>query len=255
MKKIVVPALMLFVSISSSAETATYSFTTGLDYSSGKYGQTDTTDITCIPFTGKVEFDRTTLKLTVPWIQIVGSGAVTGGANNQIVLGSSKGVRTRESGLGDIVTSATYSLIESSEYQFVLDITGKVKFGTASYTKGLGTGENDYTIETDAYKTFNKLTLLGTIGYRALGDPAQINLNNVWFTSLGAGYKIDASNSAGAYVDLRQATSTTGTNLREYTAYYVHKFNSQYKLQSYLVYGDTRSSADWGGGLMLGYSW
>jgi hypothetical protein len=255
MKKIVVPALLLIVTISSSAETATYNFTTGLDYSSGKYGQIDTTDITCIPFTGKVEFERTTLKLTIPWIQIVGTGAVTGGANNQIVLGNSKRVRTRESGLGDIVTSATYSLVESSEYKFVLDVTGKVKFGTASYDKGLGTGENDFTFETDAYKTFDKFTLLGTIGYRTLGEPAQINLNNVWFTSFGAGYKIDSSNSAGAYLDLRQATSATGTNLREYTAYYVHKFNPQYKLQSYLIYGDTRSSADWGGGIMLGYSW
>ncbi len=255
MKKNVVALFLLLVSITSSAETGAFSFTTGVDYSSGKYGQADTTDITCVPFTGKYEQDRLTLKLTVPWIQIVGTGAVTGGVNNLIVVGNSNKVRTRESGLGDIITSATYSVIESPANKFVLDVTGKVKFGTASYSRGLGTGENDYTVETDAYKTFEQVTLLGSLGYRVLGDPKQYNLNNVWFGSFGAAYKFNAANSAGAYVDLRQATSASGTDLREYTVYYVHKFNPQYKLQTYLVHGDTRSSADWGGGLMLGYSW
>ena len=255
MKNIVVAVLLSLVSITSSAESGAFSFTTGVDYSSGKYGQADSTDITCIPFTGKYTSDRLTLKLTVPWIQIVGTGAVTGGNNNQVVLGNASKVRTSESGLGDIITSATYSVVESPTYKFVLDVTGKVKFGTASFSRGLGTGENDYTLEADAYKTFEQVTLMGTLGYRVLGDPAQINLNNVWFTSLGAGYKFDSANSAGAYVDLRQATSAAGTNLREYTVYYVHKFNQQYKLQTYLVYGDTRSSADWGGGVMMGYSW
>jgi hypothetical protein len=254
MNRILVFAFSLFASMTSSADTGAFSFTTGVDYSSGKYGQADTTDITCIPFTGKYEIDRLTFKLTVPWIQIVGTGAVTGGDNNIIVLGKSSIARTRQSGLGDIITSATYSIIESPENKFLLDLTGKVKLGTASYTKGLGTGQNDYTAQADAYKTFNKTTLFGTLGYRVLGDPEYINLNNVWFASLGAAYKFDISNSAGAYIDLRQATSDAGTNLREYTVYYVHKFNPQYKLQTYLVHGDTRSSADWGGGLMIGYT-
>ena len=255
MKKIIVFALLLLVSITSSADTGAFSFSTGVDYSSGKYGQADTTDITCIPFTSKYELNRLTLKLTVPWIQIVGTGAVTGGSNNIIVLGKSNMARTRESGLGDVITSATYTVIESPSNKFILDATAKVKFGTASFSRGLGTGENDYIVEADAYKTFEQTTLFGTLGYRVLGDPNYINLNNVWFGSLGAAYKFDAANSAGAYVDLRQATSDVGTSLREYTAYYVHKFNEQYKLQTYLMHGDTSSSADWGGGLMLGYSW
>jgi len=255
MKKFVVAAFLLILSTTSSADTGAFSFTTGVDYSSGKYGQKESTDITCIPFTGKYEQDKLTLKLTIPWIQIVGSGAVTGGVNNLIVLGNANTTRTRESGLGDIITSATYSIIESPANKFVLDLTGKIKFGTASTRRGLGTGENDYTLQTDVYKTFDQVTLLGTLGYRVLGDPNYIDLNNVWFTSIGAAYKFDTTNSAGAYVDLRQRTSDSGASLREYTVYYAHKFNQQYKLQTYLVTGDTRSSADWGGGLLLGYSW
>lgn len=255
MKNIVVAVLLSLVSMTSSADNGAFSFTSGVDYSSGKYGQADSTDITCIPFTGKYALDRLSLKLTVPWIQITGTGAVTGGDNNLVVLGNTGKVRTSKSGLGDIITSATYSVIESTKDKFLLDITGKIKFGSASYARGLGTGENDYTFEAEAYKTFEQVTLMGTLGYRVLGDPDNINLNNVWFASLGAGYKFNDMNNVGAYVDLRQATSSSGTYLREYTVYYVHKFNSQYKLQTYLVTGDTRSSADWGGGAMLGYSW
>ena len=255
MIEIIIFFLLAGTALNASAETGAFGFTTGVDYSSGKYGQTDTTDIVCIPLTGKYELDKLTLKLTIPWIQITGTGVVTGGDNNFVVLGKPTMMRTRESGLGDVVASATYSIVESAANKFVLDVTGKVKFGTASYRRGLGTGENDYTLETDAYKTFEQATLFASLGYRVMGDPANFKLNNVWFGSLGAVYKFDADNSAGAYVDLRQATSDSGTGLREYSAYYVHKFNPHYKLQSYLVHGDTRSSADWGGGLMLGYSW
>jgi len=40
--------------------------------------------------------------------------------------------------------------------------------------------------------------------------------------------------------------------LRELTIFATHKFNERYKLQSYLTHGYSDSSADWGGGVMLG---
>lgn len=246
--------LLLGAPILSSAETSGFSVTSGVDYSSGKYGQADSTDITYIPITGKYEQDRFTFKLTVPWLEITGPSAVVGGTD-PLLIGKGKTTRSTESGLGDIVAGVTYTAIESPAYKFILDLTAKIKFGTASYNRGLGTGENDYSIIADAYKTFDKFTLMGTLGHRVLGDPNNINLHNVWFTSLGGAYRINKANSFGAFIDLRQRTSDQGSSLREYTAYYAHKFSEQYKLQTYLTHGDTNSSADWGGGVMLGYSW
>jgi hypothetical protein len=236
------------------AEDGIFKLTSGVDYSTGKYGQQESTDITCIPFTGKYEVDRWTLKLTVPWIKIVGNGVVTGN-DALLVSNNNSSRRTSESGLGDVVSGVTYTAIESAENGFILDTTGKIKFGTASYQRGLGTGENDYTVQIDAYKIIEKFTLMGTLGYKKLGDPDNYDLYNVWFGSLGVNYKFDDKNSGGTFVDLRQRASEYGTNLREYTVYYSHKFNQTYKLQTYLSHGDTRSSADWGGGIMLGYTW
>ena len=142
--------LMLLPNLS-QAEGA-FSLTSGVDYSSGKYGQSQSTDITYIPLIAKYETDSTTFKLTVPWVKIRGPGDVVGG-NAPIVLGKSNRPVTTESGLGDIVFAATQTIAQFGETNpLLLDLTGKVKFATGSRSKGLGTGENDYTIMLDAYK-------------------------------------------------------------------------------------------------------
>ena len=243
-----------FLPIASYAE-GKFSLSSGVDYSSGKYGQSQSTDITYIPFIAKYETGNTTLKLTVPWVKITGPGDVVGG-NTPIVIGSSNRPTTTESGLGDVVFSATQTIAQLGERNpLVLDITGKVKFGTASSSKGLGTGENDYTAELDAYKSINTaVTLFGDIGYKKLGDPSGINLNNVWYGSVGFAYQLSPANSAGMMADIRQAAIDTSQPLRELTVFLTHKFNANYKLQSYLTSGNTDASTDLGGGLMLAWT-
>jgi hypothetical protein len=256
MKKTIFATLILTSSQTSYAEDAVYNFTTGLDYSSGKYGQAKETRIKYVPFTGKYELNRWLVKVTVPWIEIDGPGGVTGGDSN-IIIDQNINKHTRESGLGDIVSSVTYTTFDSAEQKFILDVGAKVKFATASVEKGLGTGANDYSTQIDGYKTFDKLTLLSTVGYKWFGKPELSNysLKNVWFGTVGAAYKINALNSAGLLLDLREAAWEQNTEIREYTLYYSHKFNPTYKLQSYITTGDTRSSVDFGAGLMLGVSW
>ena len=229
-------------------------FTTGMDYSSGGYGQSQKTRITYIPFITKYELnDNWTFKAVVPWLSIDGPGGVS--ADSRVTTGTSSNTRSRESGLGDIVLGTTYSAVQLNEQKLYIDLGAKVKIPTASENKGLGTGKTDYTVSVDVYKTFNRMTALGTVGYKVLGDPSGVTLNNVWFGTIGAVYKIDDMNSAGATLDLRQATTATSTSLREYTIFLSHKFNQTYKLQTYMIAGDTTSSVDFGAGAMLAISW
>jgi hypothetical protein len=243
-----------FLPLSSYAE-GKFSLTSGVDYSTGKYGQSQSTDITYIPFIAKYDTGDTTLKLTVPWVKITGPGDVVGG-NAPILIGSSNRPVTTESGLGDVVFSVTHTIVQFGESNpLLLDLTGKVKFATASSSKGIGTGENDYTAELDGYKTINKsTTLFGDIGYKKLGDPTGVNLNNVWYGSAGFAYKFNPATSMGMMTDIRQATMNTSQPLRELTVFLTHKFNANYKLQSYLTSGNTDASSDLGGGLMLGWT-
>lgn len=231
-----------------------FSLMSGVDYSTGKYGQSKSTDITYIPFIAKYETNDTTLKLTIPWLKITGPGNVIGG-DSPVVLGRSNRPVSTQSGLGDIVFSVSHTIARLGEDKpLILDLTGKVKFATASTSKGLGTGENDYTLELDAYKPLNKtITLFGDVGYKRMGDPDGLNLNNIWFSSAGLAYKIGPSTSMGITADIHQATLNTSEPLRELTAFLTHKLNANYKLQSYLTHGYSDTSTDWGGGVMLGW--
>jgi hypothetical protein len=237
--------------MASAAEAGDFSFTTGLDYSSGKYGGAQSTDILYIPFIGKYETGPWSFKLTVPYIRITGPGGVVRDVG---AFGTAGAARTTESGLGDVIAAATYNIYGSTGINpLLIDLTGKVKFGTADANKGLGTGENDYAIQADLYKSIDKFTTFGTVGYKVFGDPVGINLDNVFYGSLGGSYKYNQQTSAGLILDLRQKASATGASQRELTAFVSHKINKTWKAQGYLVHGFADGSPDWGAGAMVSY--
>lgn len=225
-----------------------FSFTTGLDYSTGKYGGTETTDIFYFPFTGKYEADEYTLRLTVPYLQVTGPGNVIRDVGQ---IGPPSTTSTRQSGLGDIVVAGTYNVYEGRANSALVDVTAKIKFGTADEAKGLGTGKNDYALQADLYKTLGKNTVFGTLGYRVMGSPAGVTLNNVFYASLGAGHQYSQETSAGLILDLREQASATGYAQQELTAYVSHKLGKTWKAQAYALKGFSNGSPDWGAGAMF----
>ena len=227
-----------------------FSLTTGLDYSTGKYGQAETTDILYIPFTGKYEADQYSLKLTVPYLEVTGPGNVVRDVG-QIGPASASATRTRQSGLGDIVVAGTYDMYVGHANGTLVDVTAKIKFGTADEAKGLGTGKNDYALQADLYKTLGENTVFGTLGYKVLGSPAGTTLNNVFYASLGAGHQYSRETSAGLILNLQQKASATGSAQRELTAYVSHKLGKTWKAQAYAVKGFSDGSPDWGAGAMF----
>ena len=242
-------ATLIMVSFQAVAGDSGFSLTTGVDYSSGKYGGTQSTDILYIPLTGSYETGRWVYKLTVPYVRITGPGNVVQGG---IVVGTAKATRTAKAGLGDVVAGATYNLYrETGSNPFLVDLTGKVKFGTADEKKGLGTGSNDYAAQVDIYKTMGLFTALGTVGYKVMGTAPGLKLDNVFYGSVGGVYKISQQTSGGLILDLRQKVTPTGAAQREVTAFVSHKLNQDWKAQGYWVDGFSHASPDWGAGAML----
>jgi len=241
---------MIVVSAPAVAGDSNFSLTTGLDYSSGKYGGTQSTDILYIPLTGRYETGRWAFQLTVPYVRITGPGNVTQGG---IVLRTAQPAhRTTEEGLGDVVAGATYNAYsESGPNPLLIDLTGKVKFGTADEKKGLGTGVDDYSAQVDVYKTIGKFTALGTVGYKVMGDAPGLRLDNVFYGSVGGVYKFSELTSGGLILDMRQKVTSTGVSQRGATAFVSHKINQDWKAQGYVVSGFSDASPDWGGGAMI----
>lgn len=258
-KRTSILAPLLFASLCSIVMQAAYAedngiftVTSGVDYSSGKYGSNDRTDITSVPVIGKYEIDRLTLKLTVPYVSITGPGNVSPGIGKfKDTTTSTK--RTTESGLGDIVAAATYNLYAGSATAPAIDITGKVKFGTADKDKGLGTGENDYSTQVDLYKAYGDFTALAGLGYRVYGDTSSAPLDNVFYGSVGGTYKVASAAIAGVVYDYRPAITSNGSAVSEATAFVNYKLNSNWKAQGYLVKGFADGSPDYGVGALVNY--
>lgn len=244
----------------------------GIDYTTGKYGTSTTTDITQVPVTLGYDIDNWSFKLAVPYIHVSGADNVipgVGPVNNSNPNGRGKGkgrgnsqggaTPTTEttgsaSGLGDITAAATYEAYTNSDAQFGIDLTGKVKFGTADADKGLGTGKNDYTFSVDMYKGFGAWNVFGGVSYTWLGSSQYIRLNDVFGANLGASYKLDSHSSFGAYYDYREKTSDAGFARNELTAYYAYKFANNWKAQAYVTKGFTDGSPDWGVGATVVHS-
>ena len=229
----------------------TFDLTTGLEFSTGEFGGTENIDELYVPVSANVDYGRLGFRLVVPYLQVRGpAGTTTTGENGDTVSGS--GPRVTESGLGDIVGSVTlYDVIDNPERGLFLDATATIKFGTADEAKGLGTGENDYSGRLDAYKYFDRFALLGTAGYKVRGDPADTDLDDVFFGTIGVAYQTRAANLVGLYYDYRQSALVNYDDIEEITGIVSTRINENWDLQVYAFAGLTDSSPDWGGGLSV----
>jgi hypothetical protein len=243
------------VSISATAYAAepNLRFSVGVDYSTGKYGENDSTDILYIPLSVKYETDSYALKATVPWLQIDSpGGVVVGGGPDAILTGQpTGGGRTTDSGLGDIVLAATAYAYPGSDTLPMVDFTGKIKVPTADENKGLGTGEVDYAVETELTKIYGKSALFGTLGYKVFGDPPGTEINDVFYLSLGNAYRVDPKTTVGLLYDVREATVDSRDGVNELTPYVSLKTGRSLRVLGYLVAGLSDGSPDWEIGVVL----
>jgi hypothetical protein len=244
---------LLAAALLSQAALAEGNFTlkTGFDYSSGKYGTDTRTEITAIPFIGTYETGNWTLKATLPYVRITGADNVVAGIG---AVSRTATAKRTDSGMGDLTTAATYSFLLDPKGQSGIDVTAKIKFGTADSDRGLGTGENDYWILFDPYTKIGNITWFGGVGYGMLGSSDTLKLKNVVSANAGLSYKLDQQASVGATIDYRTKSTDAGFTQRELTLFYSRKLGGGYKLQAYASTGFSDGSPDWGGGANIAYN-
>lgn len=223
---------------------------TGFDYSTGDYGDTQDTEIWYAPVTGKVTTGNISASLTIPYLSIKGPGAVIGGGGGSITQAST-GTVTTESGLGDVVAGLTYT-VDLENVGAYIDLTGKVKFPTADEDKGLGTGEFDYTTMVEGTKTLGDAYVSAGVGYKFVGDNNTLDLDNVWMFTTGAGYQLTPELSVGASYDYRESAGS-GDDPSEATAYANYKLTPDVNLQAYTVAGFSDGSPNNSVGVQVGY--
>jgi len=225
----------------------------GAEYSSGKYGGTEKTQILYLPVTAKYETGPWAFKAVVPYIRVTGPGNVVGAGADRVTLPGGAAARRTESGLGDVVASVFYNLFDERQTSFGVDVGAKVKLGTADEAKGLGTGENDYAVQADSYVPLGALTAFGTLGYRWYGDPPGVDLKDVFYGAIGASYRVSGETSVGLAYDLRPRITTAGARISEATAFVSQRLSREWRAQFYSVVGFSDGSPDFGLGAALNY--
>ena len=233
--------------------TAITQMSVGMEYTSGDYGQSQNTDILYVPFSLKYDAFPWSVKLTVPYIRITGPGNVVGGVDGGVVIGDSSKRRTTEQGMGDTVASVTYALDTWWNTAPIVDLTAKAKIATADEARGLGTGENDYSLQVDIANTYGNTTPFLMVGYKFMGDPEDIDLNNVWFGSVGLDYRLHPLVNVGLSFDTSQATSLVSEDPKELVGYMNWKITKTFSVMGYGVLGFSDGSPDNGLGFQMSY--
>ena len=236
------------------------SVSVGAEYSTGDYGTSSKTTIWYFPATLKYETDVNMISLTVPYVSVEGRGdvVVTAGGGGGMGMGggaspinrSSTITSTRtDSGFGDVVLTGSHAIVSTVTAR--IDLTGKIKFGTADEKDNLGTGENDYAVQLDLENNLNSHSIFGSAGYKILGDPPGTDFRNVFYGSIGFSHRLDAVRTAGLAYDAQQSALSGASGQSELTLFLSNKLDKKTKLTGYVLKGLADGSPDWGLGITL----
>jgi hypothetical protein len=237
--------LIAATSPATQADDGNLAVSLGLDYSSGKYGSQTTTETWALPLSMKYRTEVWSVRVSTAWLRVQNAGNVTPDGDPL----SAPGNTSTTEGMGDITTRLTYNLVDERTHWAGLDISGKIKFGTASTSKSLGTGKNDYALQAEFFKPMDKWTPFLNLGYKWKGDPDAIVYRNVWLGSVGTDYRIAPYLSFGGSYDSQQAVTSTSDPVSEAMLYLNFRLNAASRLNLYAVRGFTHASPDWGSGL------
>ncbi len=217
----------------------------------GQFGTKTRTNITYIPNYIKYKIDDISLKLTIPYIIVQSNGTIlSGGA----VIGAGKGASKTTGGLGDIWLEGKYSLHHVFGTSFDLVPYSKIKFGTASRAKGLGTGKNDYEFGMGVRtRVSSQWFPFARLGYRLVGQPVGLVLNDIVTYRAGISYAMDKTNVLTVLFSGRQASQPGFASAAEVIAAWNYHIQSNLGLQIFGDKGLSNGSPDYGVGGELSY--
>lgn len=222
---------------------------TGIDYSSGDYGDVVDTDMLAIPASAKLKTGDFYVTASTSYLRVEGPANVVPGDGGVTPGGPSAPVSTRK-GMGDTILGAGYSFgLTDSTY---FDVLGKVKLPTASEDKFLGTGTTDFTLQGELLQVFGNVSAAVRGGRRFNGSSTLFPLRDVWQAGGGV-YFQNGDVTLGLDYDWREGSLATSPDRSEAMASLTYRLTPAIRLQGYGYTGFADGSPDLGGGLQVLY--
>ncbi len=186
-------ALLAAVLVSQSAWAA-HPWTIGNvpSYYQGHYGTPQTIGIFYDPTYLQYQTPQLRLKLTIPYISVSNLPVGATLTNGTLSTRTQNTQTTTASGLGDVWLAGHFTVIPERGLRPALVPYAKIKLGTASAAKGLGTGRNDYEFGLGLNTTIGvNVFPFAHVGYRFVGSPPGQRLRNI--ATYDAGVSIAAT--------------------------------------------------------------
>ncbi len=264
-----------------SATGSEFEVGTGLELVSGKYGGSVRVDELSVPLILRQQRGRLGLKLIVPFVHLsgpsgavpIGQGAVicddrrsrSGGDKRGRGSGNSgrndlddcdddpatAAQRSTRSGLGDVQIEIAYAVPEPAAAGPALELIGKLKLGTASARKGLGTGKHSGSLQADLSQGFGSFRVLGTLGYRVFQRVDGVALKNAPFGAVGGEWAFDGGATLKLVCDHRRPVEAGARAANEVTLSFERRIGGAWRLEAYVLKGLSDASADLGTGLVI----
>jgi len=158
----------------------------GLDASTGRYGDTDTTTTFIVPLSVRLPFSKNfTTSASISRVQISGPNVVVG-ADGRPLPGVGL-VRSSRSGIGDLSLGATWEIPIKSDHWSV-QASSRIKVPLGQKSKGLSTGKADYSGKVEVTYISLPFAPFVSVEYQVLGKPAGFELRNTLNTSIGTAW-------------------------------------------------------------------
>ena len=262
---VVLAGLLQFsLSTGSHAMQGRISMDVGSDYSSGDYGLATETEVRYSYLRTGYENGPWLMQLTVPYIELTAEDDVTLGPSGPMSSldpssfmffpppsSSTTSERSTRSGLGDVILSLGYGFSWPRSQRLFYELTAKAKLATADEDKGLGTGENDYSMQFDAMSRLGRFDFFAGVGYRLLGDTETVEFNNTVFANAGAAWRAVGTLSLGFVYDYAEAATAYTDEQRTVSPYVAWELSEDFDVSVSALKGFTDASPESGYGMQL----
>jgi len=237
--------LYFLMAIGSTPTFAQTSLQVGAFATHGDYGHADATTVKALNFGVKSRHDNLTYKASAALLSIQGPGNVDTG----IILPEDSAQTRGETGFGDVMLSATYSLPAAKTETLFWDVTAKLKIPTADEDRGLGTGGFDLEGRADVAKRWQSVIGFAGAGYKWRGDGDQSRLENTLNGNVGLDTSIANNWRGGFTFSASQAATSYSSAPRDVMFFVTDRLAPRKTLTFWLMHGFTDGSPDLGAGL------
>ncbi len=243
------------VSVSRSFGASKFQVGTGFNETWGKYGTNYSTSSIYVPLNINYYPNKSfNFQVTIPYMHVHKQSS-TVLVNNIPVQQKGTSTSVTESGLGDIVLTGNYNIINQSANPSLptLTATAFVDLPTASKSKGLGTGKANYGFQLGITQLVSSYFYFINGGYTVIGKPSGVStLINPFSMYAGAGKLISKDLSVAVSGSWSQAivSGTHNTVTGELSVIYTAVKNNT--VSATYIKGFTNESP--AQGMMLSYS-